>query len=144
MDRLKELNEAKAAAQEVIARIDNAISSLNSASSWGIFDILGGGFIASLIKREKIKGANADIQEMSASLNALNKELADVNMHLPEEVSDTLGDNAFDIWFDNIFTDIRVQGEIKESLNKLKEFRESIVYLIADLDAEIESCKPEI
>lgn len=31
MDRLKELKEAKVAAQEVIARIDNAISSLNSA-----------------------------------------------------------------------------------------------------------------
>lgn len=33
MDRLKELYEAKRAAEEVIARIDNAISSLDSASS---------------------------------------------------------------------------------------------------------------
>ena len=51
MDRLKELYEAKRAAEEVIARIDNAISSLDSASSWGLFDIFGGGMISSFIKR---------------------------------------------------------------------------------------------
>lgn len=39
MDRLKELNEAKTAAQEVIEKIDNSTSSLESSSSWGIFDI---------------------------------------------------------------------------------------------------------
>ena len=64
MDRLKELYEAKRAAEEVIARIDNAISSLDSASSWGVFDIFGGGMISSFIKRGKIQDENDDIEEI--------------------------------------------------------------------------------
>ena len=137
MDRLKELYEAKAAAEEVIARIDNAISSLDSASSWGIFDILGGGMLSSFVKRGKIQDANADIEEIYSSLSVLNKELEDVNMHLPAGISDTISDSALDIWFDNIFTDIRVQGEIKDTLYELRDFREDIMSLIERINAEI-------
>ena len=137
MDRLKELYEAKRAAEEVIARIDNAISSLDSASSWGLFDIFGGGMISSFIKRGKVQDANADIEEIYSSLTVLNKELEDVDMHLPTEISDTISDGAFDIWFDNIFTDIRVQGEIKDTLYELKDFRRDIISLIERLNAEI-------
>lgn len=68
MDRLNELKEARTAADEVIKRIDNAISNLDSASSWGIFDLLGGGFISSLVKRDKIKSANSNIKSVSESL----------------------------------------------------------------------------
>lgn len=137
MNRLKELKEAKKAAQQVISRIDNAISSLDSASSWGWFDLFGGEFFSSLIKREKIRDANRHIDEISQSLHRLNKELEDVNMHLPAGISDTLSDNAFDVWFDNIFTDIRVQGEIKEQLNELREFRRSVLNLTERLNSEI-------
>ena len=141
MDRLKELIEAKAAAQEVIARIDNAITSLDSASSWGILAIFGGGMLSSFVKRGKIQDANADIEEISYSLQRLNKELEDVNMYLPAEISDTFTDGALDIWFDNIFTDIRVQGEIKDTLNELRYFRTSVIELIERLNSEIESLR---
>lgn len=141
MDRLKELNEAKTAAQEVVARIDNALSSLDSASSWGLFDLLGGGMFSSFVKRVKIRGANSDIREISHSLSLLNKELEDVNMHLPAEISDAMSDNMLDIWFDNIFTDIRVKGEIKEQITEFKNFRSSIIELIEKLNSEIESYK---
>lgn len=139
MDRLKELKEAKKAAQEVIARIDHAISSLGSASSWGFLDLLGGGVFSSFIKREKIKGANNELEEVYHLLGVLNKELEDVNMHLPAQMSDTISDNALDIWLDNIFTDVRVQGEIKEQLNQLKEFRASVIELIEKLTCEIKA-----
>lgn len=139
MDRLKELYEAKTAAQEVIARIDNALSSLDSASSWGIIDLFGGGMFSSFVKRERIKGANSEIKEISRSLSLLNKELEDVNMHLPAEISDAMSDNIFDICLDNIFTDIRVQGEIKEQMTELKNFRASVIELIEKLSSEIET-----
>ena len=137
MDRLKELKEAKTAAEQVIARIDNATKSLDSAKSWGLWDIFGGEFFSSWIKRGKIQQANADINEISSTLDTLNKELEDVNMHLPAEISDTFADNVFDMWFDNIFTDLRVQGEIKDKLVELKAFRYSIINLINNLNAEI-------
>lgn len=139
MDRLKELKEAKAAAQEVVARIDHGIASLKSASSWGTADLFGGGALLSFFKRNKIKEANKDIKEISQSLNSLNKELDDVNMKLPAELSDTVSDNAFDVYFDNIFTDVKVQKEIKEGLQELKEFRSSVLNLIDQLNSEIKN-----
>lgn len=137
MDRLKELKEAKEAADLVIVRIDAGIKQLESASSWGILDILGGGLISSLVKRDKIGQANRSLEEISASLISLNKELSDVDISLPDSIPDELSDELFDVVFDNIFTDIRVQGEIKENLVSLKELRHNIVGLSEKLDKEI-------
>lgn len=137
MSRLKELEEAKAAAEEVIARIDSSVSSLDRAKSWGFWDLLGGEWFTSWMKRGKIQAANENILDIKKSLDKLNDELEDVNMHMPSEISDTLGDHIFDVWFDNIFTDLRVQGEIKEALNKLKNFRAEILELIETLNSEI-------
>ena len=58
-------------------------------------------------------------------------------MSMPQQISDTLTDDMLDVWFDNIFTDLRVQGEIKESLRKLRALRASIIGIINKLDIEI-------
>lgn len=138
MDRLRELHEARDAARDVIVRIDHAMGSLDKASFWGTWDLFGGDFITSMIKRNRIKESNQDISEMMDALKGLNKELEDVNMVLPAEISDTVSDTVWDLWLDNIFIDIRVQGEIKDSLKELSGFRASIQDLIAKLDEEIQ------
>ena len=132
MDRLKELKEAKEAAELVIGKIE-----LNSASNWGILDLLGGDFIPSLIKRSKIGKANDILNDLPKSLETLNKELSDVDISLPGGVPDRLSDELFDTIFDNIFTDFRVQGEIKENLLALKELRHSIGEIFDKLDEQI-------
>ena len=137
MDRLKELKEARSAADMAIAKIDCGLSQLESASSWGIFDILGGGLFSSLVKRNKIGQANLSLEEISVSLKALNKELSDVDISLPDAIPDRLSDELFDLVFDNIFTDIRVQGEIKENLVALKELRYAILEIREKVDREI-------
>ena len=136
MDRLKELKEAREAVDQVIVRIDAGIKQLESASSWGILDILGG-LISSLVKRNKIGEANRSLEEISSSLKSLNKELSDVDISLPDTIPDSFSDELFDMVFDNIFTDIRVQGEIKENLVALKELRYAIVGLGEKLEKEI-------
>lgn len=138
MDRLKELKEAKEAANQVIIRIDAGLNQLKSASSWGILDIFGGGLISSLVKRNKIGEANRSLEELSLSLKSLNKELSDVDISLPDAIPDSLSDELFDLVFDNIFTDIRVQGEIKENLIALKELKHAIVEIRDKVDREIE------
>lgn len=138
MDRLKELKEAKEAADQVIIRIDAGLNQLKSASSWGILDIFGGGLFSSLVKRNKIGEANRSLEELSVSLKSLNKELRDVDISLPDAIPDSLSDELFDLVFDNIFTDIRVQGEIKENLIALKELRHAVVEIRDKVDMEIE------
>ncbi|SEC37923.1 hypothetical protein SAMN04489746_1698, partial [Atopobium minutum] len=61
-NRLQELKEARTAAHNVVAKIDCAISSLDSASSWGLFDPDGRRSLYELIKRNKIKEANRSIR----------------------------------------------------------------------------------
>ena len=134
MDRLKELKEAKEAADQVIIRIDAGLNQLKSASSWGILD---GGLISSLVKRNKIGEANRSLEELSLSLKSLNKELSDVDISLPDAIPDSLSDELFDLVFDNIFTDIRVQGEIKENLIALKELRHAVVEIRDKVDRQI-------
>ncbi|MEQ0489269.1 hypothetical protein ABLW17_09550 [Anaerococcus murdochii] len=137
MDRLKELKEAKEAADQVIIRIDAGLNQLKSASSWGILDIFGGGLFSSLVKRNKIGEANRSLDELSLSLKSLNKELSDVDISLPDAIPDSLSDELFDLVFDNIFTDIRVQGEIKENLIALKELRHAVVEIRDKVDRQI-------
>ncbi|WP_294793993.1 hypothetical protein [uncultured Fenollaria sp.] len=141
MDKEKEIKEAKAAAIEVLLRLDKAVKSLDDASSMSAWDMLGGGSFFSIIKRKHIQGANLSIKEAGIYLKSLNKELGDIGMRLPKEMSDTMSDNVMDIYFDNIFTDIRVASEIREKLDELKSFRESIENLIIKLDAELDIIK---
>lgn len=138
MDRKKELQEAKDAANKVIEKIDRAMDSLDSAEFWGMWDIFGGDFFSSLKKRNKIEEANEYINDITDSVKVLDKELKDVDMVLPEEISNTMSDRTFDIWLDNILTDLRVQEEIKDAMEDLREFRNGIEDLLIRLDDEIE------
>lgn len=138
MDRLKELQEAKDAANKVIEKIDIALDTLDSAKFWGMWDMFGGEFFSSWKKRNKIEKANRYIEGITDSVKDLEKELKDVDMVLPEEISNTMGDRAFDIWFDNIFTDMKVQRKIKGSIRELKEFRNVVEDLVIKLEDEIE------
>ena len=138
MDRLKELQEARDQAVIVIEKIDIALDTLDSAKFWGMWDMFGGEFFSSWKKRNKIEKANRYIEGITDSVKDLEKELKDVDMVLPEEISNTMGDKAFDIWFDNFFTDLRVQGEIKSAMRELREFRDGIEKLYIRLEDEIE------
>lgn len=141
MDKEKEIKEAKAAAVEVLLRLDEALKSLKDASSVSVWDMVGGGSFFSVIKRKHMQEANLNIKEASIYLKCLNEELDDIGMKLPKEISDTMSDNVMDIYFDNIFTDIRVAGEIKEKLDELKSFRTGIENLIMKLDKELDQIK---
>lgn len=137
MDRLKELKEAKDQADIVIERIDRALDTLDTAEFWGMWDMFGGDFFSSWKKRNKIEEANRYIEGITESVKDLEKELKDVDMVLPEEISNTTSDRLFDIWFDNFFTDLRVQGEIKSAIRELREFRNGIEELYIRLEDEI-------
>ena len=141
MDRLKELKEAKDQAVIVIEKIDRALDALDSAEFWGMWDMFGGEFFSSWKKRNKIEEANRYIKDITDSVKDLEKELKDVDMVLPEEISNTMNDRVFDIWFDNIFTDMKVQRKIKGSIRELRDFRDGIEKLYIRLEDEIEEQK---
>ncbi|MFI7586891.1 hypothetical protein ACIB24_07430 [Spongisporangium articulatum] len=119
--RLGELAEADHALHQALSHVGHALERLRSAGSWGTYDtFFGGGLISSAIKHDRIDDADRATRAVVASLEQARQELADVGMTV-EGAGPTVGSTAraLDIWFDNIFTDIHVQGRIREQSRAL-------------------------
>ena len=53
-DRAVEIDEAIAAGHRALDALAEAADSLDSAKRWGIVDILGGGFVTSMVKHSRL------------------------------------------------------------------------------------------
>lgn len=137
MKDTREIREAIDACDDVLANVDKALAELSSASNWSLLDMFGGEFFSSFMKRSKISKANKNISNLKLSLNRLRKELADVDIDLPLEISNSLADNFWDVYFDNIFTDLRVRSELKAKTKELRDLRDKITYIKGRLEREI-------
>lgn len=134
----KELLEARAELIKSIDMIDDSLKILSSAKTWGIFDILGGGFFTSLMKRDKIGKVNDNIRNLRYQLEITQKELGDVDQMIDIEIPNNFTDNFFDIVFDNIFTDILTQSKLKKTNTKLSDLRNYLSKVLDKIDIEID------
>ncbi len=80
---------------------------------------------------------------MTKAVDSLRRELKDVQIDLPGQVADSWQDNFWDLWMDNIFTDFRVQGQIKDSIWQVRDFRAKLLELIEELDRQIQALSEE-
>lgn len=134
----KELLEARAELIKSIDMIDDSLKILSSAKTWGIFDILGGGFFTSLMKRDKIGKVNDNIRNLRYQLEITQKELGDVDQMIDIEIPNNFTDNFFDIAFDNIFTDILTQSKLNKTNTKLTDLRNYLSRVLDKIDIEID------
>ncbi len=133
MSDLKEIKEAREALLDLREEIDLVIKETESASRWGIFDIFADSSLVSFVKRGKIKDINSGLEIIREKLEIAKKELGDVRINLDEEISDTTYDFFVDIIFDNIFTDLRVNREIKEIRENLFDLRDRVEEILKKL-----------
>ena len=117
----QEIDEALEAADYALDSLRKAESDLDSASSWGMFDILGGGLISTLIKHNDMDDAQAHMEEAKGALEKLSQELKDVDyqINLDFTVSDFL--SFADYFFDGLLADLFVQDRIDEAEQQVKE-----------------------
>lgn len=134
MTDLKEIKEAREALLDLQDEIDLVIKETESASRWGIFDIFADSSLVGFVKRGKIKDINSGLEIIREKLEIAKKELGDVRINLYEEISDTSYDFFVDIIFDNIFTDLRVNREIKEIRENLFDLRERVEEILKKLN----------
>ena len=104
-----EIDEAIVAADESLDWLDKAYSSISSASNWGIVDIIGGGFLSTMIKRNKMSDASYYMEMARKSLLKFKDELDDID-DAPDFNSDGLLSFA-DYFFDGFLTDFFVQNQ---------------------------------
>ncbi|MBC5630734.1 hypothetical protein H8S20_17920 [Clostridium sp. NSJ-6] len=129
----KEIEEAESAGKDLLRTANLAKDSLNSAKNWGIFDIAGGDMLSSIAKHNKINEAEAQFRRVSTLINRFNKELGDIQF---EGLSFSTTTIAFDIFFDNIFTDFSVQNKINSSLDNIRNLIRRVEEILAALNSK--------
>jgi len=114
--QIMEIEEAINAGEIVINQLRNALTKFDSASNWGIFDMMGGGFIATMAKHTKINEGKRELDKVSHSLRNFNREINDVDeeiiLNMNIEISSFL--SFGDYFFDGIFMDFLVQSKISK------------------------------
>jgi chromosome segregation ATPase len=146
----REAFTAGRAAYDLLAR---ASSLLGSAGSWSMFDTFGGGgLLTDMMKYDKVDQATETLRRADLALAAFSRELADVDLPAVGGVRVEQMMRTFDVWFDNIFSDLAVRARIEDTahrvtqaidqveraLGALAEKRRAIDWKLADLDARRE------
>lgn len=111
----REVHEAVAAGRRALASLEEAADALDSASRWGLFDLVLGGPISSLAKHARLGDAREALERARADLYAFTRELSDVRGI--EELRVNVGGvaSALDVLVDNPFVDLYVQKRISDA-----------------------------
>ena len=122
---LREIDEAIRAGERALDSLREAKEQLNSARYWGIYDMIGGGLISSMIKHSKIDRANEWMDQANRDLRCFAKELRDVDSDDLQIDTGSLV-SMLDIFCDNFFSDIMVQKKINDSRARIDALSDRI------------------
>lgn len=111
----KEVNEALHAIEETLGHLSRAQDYLSSAGNWGLFDMIGGGFITTMIKHGKMNEAERAMAAARNSIRNLKKELSDVDQLVDVDLNIIDFLSFADYFFDGIIADWMVQSKIKDA-----------------------------
>lgn len=117
----KEKRKAADAGNRALRSLKAAQENLSSAKNWGIWDMLGGGFISTMAKHSKMDRAKENLAKARYDLKSFSRELQDVNMacHLDIETGDFL--SFADWFFDGFVVDWMVQDRINQASRQVEE-----------------------
>lgn len=131
----KELREAISAGENAKRLLGQVQDDLDSARSWGTWDMLGGGLVATMAKHDRLDSAQSSIRAAQRALSDFRTELADVGrLEVP---SIQIGEFATfaDYFFDDIFSDWYVQSSIKKAQYGISEARMKLTAALRSLTA---------
>lgn len=134
---IKELKEAINAGNNVMSQLEVVHESLNSAAGWGTWDVLGGGFMADMMKHSHLDDAKEEVEKLQSLMSAFHTELADVNLAMEIRI-DTDGFSKFaDFFFDGIFADMNMQSRIRDSIADVEESKKKTDQIMKRMQAMI-------
>lgn len=133
---LKEMEESIGAGNDLYEEIAYTKEILQSAKNWGTIDLFGGDFISSMAKHEKVDQAQNQFIRISNLLSNFNKELKDINI---DSLNFSTTMKTFDIFFDNIFTDISVNSQISNSYDDICKLQRDVDMILKKLKDSKES-----
>lgn len=140
-NQLKEIDEAINAGENTMTCIDNAREALQSAKNWGTWDMLGGGLLSTMAKRENMSEAQSYISDMQKWIRSFARELSDVDDYINADldIGDFLG--FADYFFDGFFVDWAVQSKINSAIDKVDNTKDEVNSILRKLVKESNELK---
>lgn len=130
----REAKEAHDAGVTAHNQIAEAVTTLSSARAWSGWDtFMGGGLFTDLVKHSKLDQVAQQVREADVSLRAFSRELADLRLADVPALNLSSALTAFDVWFDNLFSDLMVLDRINESLVRLTSAAAQVRLLVLGL-----------
>ena len=128
VSQITEIKEALSAAARAKSTAQSALKSLESAEGWATYDAFTrGGIISHMAKYSHIDSAEQGFHKLSSQLRDLKSELSDVHGLTSSGLSEISSfQRTVDFWFDNIFTDLSVRGQIKDNAGEIRRLLSGI------------------
>lgn len=143
--KMRELDEAIIAGEDVSQLLDEALLALKKAQSWGNIDIFAkGGFITDMVKHQHIDHAEEVIRKAQASIRSFQKELLDVNKTTNIEINISGMLKFADFFFDGFISDFMVQGKINNALNQTRDEYDNVTEITMKLNLEYNETQKEL
>lgn len=137
---VKEIQEAIDAGNAALSALTDAGFALHEAESYSTWDtFLGGGFIATAMKHEKLETTNSYIHTAQIALQRFSNELLDVKDMRNDTIEiDTDGFIKFtDFFFDNIFTDWSIHSKITTAMNQISRVQDDVSNTLRELQQKL-------
>ena len=132
-DRNTEIQEAIEAGNRALDALDEAMGHLKTARGLGVWDMLGGGFLSSLLKHSKMDDAQQAMQYAQQELQDFSRELADVQMYVDVQVNFDGLTRFVDMFCDSFFVDWMVQDRINHAKDQVEDAIRRTEYIVNQL-----------
>lgn len=134
--RKKEIFEAISAGSHARNAAEAALSSVNKASSFATWDLLGGGLLADMAKYDALDRAQGEIEHLQRTLRRFHTELTDVSINANINVNVDGFTRAADYIFDGLFMDWSVSSRIDEAKSQVQQALSGIESALTQLERQ--------
>ena len=139
-NEIVQIDEALYYGERAVSALQQAQSSINTAETAGIFDLLGGGMVSAHIKRSNLDGAEMRTRRAQAELSQFKIELSDLGQNWNQSVEIYSDIFTKDLFWNNVITDTLSQSHI---MNAARSNLQSISAIQSKLD-EIKNQKTSL
>ncbi|MDE8159715.1 hypothetical protein PT108_06270 [Erysipelothrix rhusiopathiae] len=101
--------------------LENALSTMDGASNWGLLDLLSGNYYMTYTKYHKIESAEVNIAHVKDLARQFECELETFNQSRPNIIDVKPFHTISHYFFDNLYADFLIQGNIAEAKEALRE-----------------------
>lgn len=141
---IREYEEALEAGERARISLEEAMQSLSRTKKLSTMDMLGGGALATIMKRQEMGHSHDEIHEAQRDLRLFEDELHDIRIMnaLPLEESGLL--TFADYFFDGFVVDWFVHEQIRESEEKTRQTLKQTRKIIRNLRRQLTSLRKKL